>query len=123
MGIRRFRIHARELVVGKIEAYPWASSRYSRIGLFLRQVPIYDFECSECGERFEELVAVSQRPACPACGTPEPERLFSPISGSLKTGLHGAAARRSNATRHARDEQLREGFARKREERKQRGES
>jgi len=43
-----------------------------------------------------------------------PSACFSPISGPLKTGLHGAAARRSNAARHARDEQLREGFASKR---------
>jgi putative FmdB family regulatory protein len=84
-------------------------------------MPIYDFECRECGERFEALGAASQRPACPACGTPEPERLFSPISGPLKTGLRGGAARRSDATRHARDEQLREGFANKRQERNQRG--
>lgn len=84
-------------------------------------MPIYDFECQACGERFEALVAVSHRPACPACAAPEPERLFSPIAGRLRTGLRGGAARRSNATRHARDEQLREGFAKKREERKQRG--
>jgi putative FmdB family regulatory protein len=85
------------------------------------QVPIYEFECGACGERFEALVAVSQQPPCPVCATPDPARLFSPIAGALTTGLRGAAARRSDATRHARDERLREGFANKREERKRTG--
>jgi putative FmdB family regulatory protein len=84
-------------------------------------MPIYDFECLSCGERFEALVATSERPACPACAAPEPKRLFSPISGPLTTGLRGGDARRSNATRRAREEQRREGFAKNREERKQRG--
>jgi putative FmdB family regulatory protein len=84
-------------------------------------VPIYDFECRACGERFEALVSASQKPACPVCATPEPKRLFSPIAGQLKTGVRGAAARRSDATRHARDERLREGFAQKRERRKHGG--
>jgi putative FmdB family regulatory protein len=84
-------------------------------------VPIYDFECRGCGERFEALVAALERPVCPSCGTPEPERLFSPIAKAPKTGVRGAAARRSNDTRRVRDEQLREGLAKKRDERKQRG--
>jgi putative FmdB family regulatory protein len=84
-------------------------------------VPIYDFECRACGERFEALVARAESPACPICATPEPTRLFSPIAGQLKTGLRGVAARRSDATRHTRDERLREGFAKKREDRKQGG--
>jgi putative FmdB family regulatory protein len=80
-------------------------------------VPRYDFECRACGGRFEALVAVSEQPACPSCGAPDPNRLFSPIAGALKTGLRGAAARRSNATRQAREEQRREGFAKQREQR------
>jgi len=84
-------------------------------------VPIYDFECHACGERFEALVAAGQLPACPACATSEPHRLFSPIAGPLKTGLRGSAARRSDSLRHSRDERLREGLANKREWRKQTG--
>jgi hypothetical protein len=60
---------------------------------------------------------VSEQPACPSCGAPDPNRLFSPIAGALKTGLRGTAARRSNATRKAREEQRREGFAKQREQR------
>jgi putative FmdB family regulatory protein len=86
-------------------------------------VPIYDFECRRCGERFEAMVAVTvtERPACPICATPEPTRLFSPIAGALKTGVHGADARRSDSARHSRDERLREGLAIKREQRRQSG--
>jgi putative FmdB family regulatory protein len=84
-------------------------------------MPIYDFECSECAERFEALVAAGQLPACPVCGAPDPARLFSPIAGPFKKGLRGAAARRSDNLRHSRDERLREGLANKRELRKQSG--
>ena len=84
-------------------------------------MPIYDFECTACGERFEALVAAAERPVCPVCGAPEPARLFSPIAGPLKTGLRGSAARRSDSLRHSRDEQLREGLANKRELRQQSG--
>jgi putative FmdB family regulatory protein len=84
-------------------------------------VPIYDFECRACGERFEALVATAQLAACPVCAAPKPERLFSPIARPPKIGLRGSAARRSDSLRHSRDEQLREGLANKRERRKQSG--
>jgi putative FmdB family regulatory protein len=84
-------------------------------------MPIYDFECRACGERFEALLAAGQSPACPACAAPKAHRLFSPIAGPLKTGLRGSAAQRSDSLRHSRDERLREGLANKRELRKQTG--
>jgi putative FmdB family regulatory protein len=32
-------------------------------------MPIYEFECGECGERFEDLVAAgTETVACPSCG-------------------------------------------------------
>jgi putative FmdB family regulatory protein len=83
-------------------------------------VPRYDFKCGTCGAQFEALVAMSEQPACTRCGAPDPVRLFSPIAGPLKTGLRGVAARRSNATRQAREDQRREGFAKQREQREQR---
>jgi putative FmdB family regulatory protein len=34
-------------------------------------VPLYDFLCPNCEERFEELLAASAgAPDCPACGAP-----------------------------------------------------
>jgi putative FmdB family regulatory protein len=41
-------------------------------------VPIYEFECESCGERFEELVAAGAESApCPACGSAATRRLLS----------------------------------------------
>ncbi len=88
---------------------------------YSRDVPIYDFACPACGERFEALVAMDEVPPCPACANAVPQRLFSPIAAASKVGLRGADARRSNNLRHARDERLREGFAVKRDARRQSG--
>src|ERR1700743_3272035 len=47
----------------------------------LRWMPIYEFECEECGERFEELVAASVGNApCPACESARTRRLISTVS-------------------------------------------
>ena len=77
-------------------------------------MPIYEFECQACGERFEELVGADAVPPCPACGG-EARRLLSQIGRPLKFGLRGGDARRSNATRSAREERKREERAAKRE--------
>jgi len=42
------------------------------------RMPVYEFLCSACGERFEELVAVGTASApCPACATDGAERVLS----------------------------------------------
>ena len=39
---------------------------------------MYEFECGECGERFEELLPVGTESAtCPACGAEGAERKLS----------------------------------------------
>lgn len=44
-------------------------------------MPIYEFECEECGGRFEELVAAEAAPpACPECGSTRTRRLLSNVS-------------------------------------------
>jgi putative FmdB family regulatory protein len=45
-------------------------------------MPIYEYRCEACEERFEELLATSDKPAppCPSCGSTDVKRLFSPIS-------------------------------------------
>lgn len=43
-----------------------------------RGVPIYEFECGSCGERFEELSSVGTEAAtCPVCGIAGAERRLS----------------------------------------------
>jgi putative FmdB family regulatory protein len=82
-------------------------------------MPIYEFDCRECGARFEELVRAGRKAACPACGSDDVERRFSPISESrVPVGLHGKAAAESNARRREREAKRQEGF---RGDRKRRG--
>jgi putative FmdB family regulatory protein len=85
-------------------------------------VPLYDFRCTVCAATFETHVAADALPACPECGAPEPERLITGFRGPLKIGLRGGEAKRSDDRRRAREEVRQEGFARQREERRQRGE-
>lgn len=44
-------------------------------------MPIYEFECEECGERFEDLVAPGAVGlACTECGSTRTRRLMSGVS-------------------------------------------
>ena len=81
-------------------------------------MPIYDFRCKACDERFEELVRADETPACTACRSMDTERQLSPIAPPHKFGLRGGDARRSNAVRKTREERRQEGFAKQREQRK-----
>jgi putative FmdB family regulatory protein len=66
-------------------------------------VPIYEFECEECGVRFEELVAASAEDvACPACGGRETRRLLSSVSPSGRQP-RGAKVRSGESMRRDRD--------------------
>ena len=78
-------------------------------------MPIHDFRCSSCGLEFEELVRAGELPACPGCGAAEPRKLLSQVAPTPRIGLRGAEARRSDATRRAREEGKREQRAAKRE--------
>ena len=78
-------------------------------------MPIYDFLCEACGATFEELVRGDAVPVCPRCGAGRPRRLLSQVAPPLRIGLRGAAARRSDATRSAREERKREERAARRE--------
>ena len=42
-------------------------------------MPIFEYSCRACGERFEELVRgqASKAPTCPACASVDTERLLS----------------------------------------------
>ena len=45
-------------------------------------MPIYEYRCASCAERFEELVRRPEDPvACPHCGGVEAERLLSTFAG------------------------------------------
>jgi len=82
-------------------------------------VPIYEFECRECGARFEELVPAGQTAPCRQCKSFEVERRWSRIGeGRVPVGLTGRAAAESNARRKDREELRKEKFAADREKRR-----
>ena len=45
-------------------------------------MPIYEYRCTKCDERFEEYLSTSTKPAppCPKCGAESVERLWSSIN-------------------------------------------
>jgi putative FmdB family regulatory protein len=45
-------------------------------------MPIYEYRCKSCQERFEEFLSLSTNPPppCPACGSKKVERLLSKIN-------------------------------------------
>ena len=58
-------------------------------------MPTYDYECPDCGHRFERFHAMSARPVrkCPECGG-KVRRL---ISGGAAVHSHSAGGRGSDA--------------------------
>jgi putative FmdB family regulatory protein len=65
-------------------------------------MPIYEFECEGCGERFEELVAAGAvGVACPQCGATETRRLLSNVSPASRQP-RGAAVRSNESQRRER---------------------
>ncbi len=50
-------------------------------------MPLYEYQCRQCGERFEALVMGSRQPVCPNCGSKDLEKAFSaPAVRSGRTG-------------------------------------
>ncbi len=75
-------------------------------------MPIYEFECSKCGTRFEELVQVGETAPCPECKSSDVQRRFSPIGeGRVPVGLSGKAAAESDARRKEREARRQQRFA------------
>ena len=53
-------------------------------------MPIYEYQCRQCGHRFEQLVRAGSRPGCPECGSRGLDKQFS--SFSVGAAASGAAA-------------------------------
>ncbi|HWO84037.1 MAG TPA: zinc ribbon domain-containing protein [Solirubrobacterales bacterium] len=70
-------------------------------------MPIYEFECEECGERFEELVAAGEVIACPSCGARRSRRLYSEVSPPGRQP-RGAGVRSDESRRRERESARRE---------------
>lgn len=56
-------------------------------------MPLYEYQCQQCGHRFEALVTGSRKPeACPKCSSPEIEKQYSTFGMSSSGGGYGAGA-------------------------------
>ena len=82
-------------------------------------MPLYDFRCRQCGHSFEAQLPYGELPPCPVCGHEPADRVLSPFAGPFTVGLRGHAARRSDGTRAAREEQRAERKAQRQEQRRQ----
>jgi putative FmdB family regulatory protein len=52
-------------------------------------MPIYEYQCTRCGERFEVRQAIGEDGSslsCPKCHAGEPKRLFSSFFGRGSSG-------------------------------------
>jgi putative FmdB family regulatory protein len=72
-------------------------------------MPVYEYECRQCGNRFEYLVLHSSpAAACPACKKTDLEQLISMCSVSSEASKQAnlsAAHRRAAAVRHEKQHQ------------------
>jgi putative FmdB family regulatory protein len=76
-------------------------------------MPLYEFECEDCSQRFEELVAAAAPAvACPRCRSSRTRRLLSQVSPAGRQP-RGAGVRSDESQRQereaARGERLAEG--------------
>ncbi|MBV8847129.1 MAG: zinc ribbon domain-containing protein [Bryobacterales bacterium] len=62
-------------------------------------MPIYDFECSDCGERFEALVLRNNTASCPKCNSQKLEQQISmfAVDSEATRQAHISIARKKNA--------------------------
>jgi len=52
-------------------------------------MPIYEYQCTSCGEKFEAHRKITDRDSdvkCPKCGKKEPRRIFSTFGTCSSSG-------------------------------------
>jgi putative FmdB family regulatory protein len=80
-------------------------------------LPIYEFECEECGSRFEELVAADTAgPPCPSCGATRVRRLISSFAPTPRQP-RGAKVRSDESRRREKESGHQERLSRDRAKR------
>lgn len=48
-------------------------------------MPIFEYKCKKCGQKFEKLVFGKEKIKCPNCGSTSLTKLFSTFSVSTKS--------------------------------------
>jgi len=64
-------------------------------------MPIYEYRCKECGKVFSKLQsmgATAEGITCPACGSPEVERMVSSFASASSGSSVGAGASSSSCS-------------------------
>ena len=57
-------------------------------------MPLYEYKCAECGEKFEALVSFKKADSgmeCPCCGSEKTARQLSVFSASVSNGVSCAS--------------------------------
>ena len=60
-------------------------------------MPIYGYQCKNCGASFQTLVRSGEEPACPSCGGAQLDQQLSLIATPQRGGDSDAAPACSNA--------------------------
>jgi putative FmdB family regulatory protein len=55
-------------------------------------MPLYEYRCRDCEERFEEVVLGAARPRCPSCQGKRVDKLLSVFAVGSGRGSKGSAA-------------------------------
>jgi putative FmdB family regulatory protein len=55
-------------------------------------MPIFEYRCRDCNQRFESLVYGSQKPECPQCGSRKLETQLSVFAVSSKSSASAQPA-------------------------------
>ena len=74
-------------------------------------MPIYEYECRNCGNQFEMLVLAKTVASCPACQSQELEQLisgFAVSSESIRQANVQAARRKLATSKNYRDQKVAE---------------
>ncbi|MGR3218984.1 MAG: FmdB family zinc ribbon protein [Candidatus Anammoxibacter sp.] len=50
-------------------------------------MPIYEYDCDKCKERFEFLQRSNEKAACPKCGSASATKVFSTFAKGASAGL------------------------------------
>ena len=58
-------------------------------------MPIYEYECKDCGKAFEKIMSFSAKdidsPECPGCASHETQRLISRVSSHGQSNSVGSS--------------------------------
>ncbi len=64
-------------------------------------MPLFEYECKGCGNKFELLIRGSEGPRCPACGGEQVEKCLSVFAVAVKSGSPAPASGACAACPHA----------------------